>query len=312
MPLDPQAKVLIDQMAALGLPPLHTLSAAEARAQMLARRAAMPAGASLAQVEDRTAPGPAGAIPVRIYVPEGDGSLPVIAYFHGGGWVIGNIESHDWACRELAHASGCIVVSADYRLAPEHKFPAAAEDAYAATVWVAENASSFGGDATRLAVAGDSAGGNLASLMARDRGGPGLAFQLLIYPVTDFDLTTPSYSENAQGYSLTRDSMVWFWNQYLNGEHEAKHPHASPLQAEDLTGLPPALVITAEYDPLRDEGEKYAARLKAAGVAVTLTRYDGMIHGFFSMAHLLDKGRAAIDQSGAALREALLAPVPSR
>jgi acetyl esterase len=307
MPLDPQARVVLDQMAAMGLPPLGSLSPEETRRNMELRNASMPPGEPVAKTEDRTIPGPGGEIPIRIYWPEGTGPLPVLVYFHGGGWVLGNIASHDSTCRTLTNAAGCIVVSVDYRLAPEHKFPAAAEDSYAATVWVAEHAAEIGADPRRVAVGGDSAGGNLAAvvaLMARDQGGPNLVFQLLIYPVTDFNFETPSYSENAEGYMLTRQSMEWFWGHYLNDHEQGGHPHASPLRAEKVHGLPPALVITAEYDPLRDEGEAYATRLKDAGVPVQVSRYDGMIHGFFGMSLMLDKAKDAVAEAAGSLKTA--------
>jgi acetyl esterase len=201
-----------------------------------------------------------------------------------------------------------VVASVDYRRAPEHKYPVAAEDAFAATRWIAAHAAHLGLEARRLAVGGDSAGGNLAAavtLMARERGGPPLGFQLLVYPVTCHGFDTPSYRECADGYLLTRDGMRWFWGHYLGRAEEGGQPHASPLLAPDLAGLPPALVITAEYDPLRDEGEAYAARLREAGVSVTLTRYPGMIHGFFRMLNFVDQARAARDESAAALRKAL-------
>ncbi|HEY7295140.1 MAG TPA: alpha/beta hydrolase [Dehalococcoidia bacterium] len=310
MPLDPQAKAVLDQMAALGDPPLGTVSPEETRRNMAARRAAMPPGEPVARTEDRSIPGPAGSIPVRIYSPEGNGPFPVLVYLHGGGWVIGDIESHDASVRALTNRSGCLIVSVDYRLAPEHKFPAAADDCFAATQWVAQHAPEFGGDPARLAVGGDSAGGNLAAvvaLMAKQRGGPRIAFQLLIYPVTDHNLDTESYRTNAEGYLLTRESMAWFWDHYLNTPADGRNPLASPLQADSFSGLPPALVITAEYDPLRDEGEAYAKRLEEAGVQVTCTRYDGMIHGFFGMFLLIDKAKQALDQAAAALRTALAA-----
>ncbi len=310
MPLDPQARAVLDQLAALGDPPLGTVTPEETRRTMTARRAAMPPGEPVAKTEDRVIPGPAGSIPVRVYTPQGAGPFSVVVYFHGGGWVIGDIESHDASVRALTNRSGCVIVSVDYRLAPEHKFPAAADDCFAATQWAAAHAAEFGGDAARLAVGGDSAGGNLAAvvaLMAKERGDPHIAFQLLIYPVTDYNLDTASYKANAEGYLLTRDAMVWFWNHYLNTAAEGKNPIASPLQASDLTGLPPALVITAEYDPLRDEGEAYAKRLEAAGVRVICTRYEGMIHGFFGMHLLIDKAREALDQAATALRTALAA-----
>lgn len=310
MPLDPQARAVLDQMAALGLPPLGTLSPEETRRNMELRQAALPPGEPVASVEDRTIPGPANAIPIRIYRPASDAPLPVLVYFHGGGWVIGSINTHDSICRTLANAAACIVVSVDYRLAPEHKFPAAVEDAYAATVWCATHAATFGGDPRRVAVGGDSAGGNLAAvvaLLARDQGAPSLVYQILIYPVTDYRFDTPSYRENAEGYLLTRDGMRWFWGHYLSDAAQGAHPHASPLRAQNLAGLPPALVITAEFDPLRDEGEAYAARLQEAGVPVVCSRYDGMIHGFFGMTLMLDKARQAVGEVASTLRAAFAA-----
>jgi acetyl esterase len=309
MPLDPQVQALLEVLAAVGAPPLSESSVEEARRQALQGIALWGSElVSIKQVEDREIPGSEGTIPVRIYTPEGAGPFPVLVYFHGGGWVICNLDTHDDTCRRLANQAGCIVVSVDYRLAPEHKFPAAAEDCYAATCWVAENAGSSNGDPTRLAIGGDSAGGNLTavvSLMARDRGSPPLVFQLLIYPVTDYHTPgTPSYQENAEGYFLTRDDMIWFWNHYLNDESEAKHPYASPLQAPDLSNLPPALVITAEFDPLRDEGERYAERLRKAGVPVVLKRYDGMIHGFFGMYAMVDRSKEANAEAAEALHAA--------
>ena len=308
MPLDPQAQAVLDLYRAAGIPPTHMLSVAEARAGMIARAAAVPGEPEpVARLEDRALPGPSGEIPIRIYTPAGQGPRPVLVYFHGGGWVLGNLETHDRVCRSLANAAGCVVVSVDYRLAPEHRFPAAAEDAYAATRWVAENAAALGIDGARLAVGGDSAGGNLAAvvaLMARDRGGPALGQQLLIYPVTDHDFETPSYREHAEGFLLWRESMVWFWDHYLPDVAGRDDPYASPLRAAELRGLPPAYVITAEYDPLRDEGEAYAARLREAGVPVVSKRYPGMLHGFFGTAHVVDLAGQAIREAGEALRAA--------
>src|SRR6059058_3984657 len=214
MPLDPEAKMLLEQLTAV-VRPFDELSVDEARAAIATLSAAAGEGEAVARVENRALPGPLGEIPVRVYTPEGRAPFPVLVYFHGGGWVIGSLEKHDGVCRHLANAAGAVVVSVDYRLAPEHPFPASGEDAYAATRWVAANAAVIGGDATRIAVGGDSAGGNLAavvSLMARDRGGPKIAFQLLVYPVTNHAYDTASYRENADGYLLTKDSMVWFWN----------------------------------------------------------------------------------------------------
>jgi acetyl esterase len=305
MPLDPQAQAVLEQMAEAGLPPLGSVSVEETRQGMVAATAAGEEPEPVAKVEDRTVPGSAGQIPVRIYTPQGSGPFPVLVYFHGGGWVIGNVDTHDPTCRTLANAAGCVVVSVDYRLAPEHKFPAAVDDCYAATQWVAANAAAINGDSGRIAIGGDSAGGNLTAVVAieaRERGGPPLVFQLLVYPVTDYSFSTPSYRDNADGYLLTKDSMVWFWDHYLRSEADGQDYRASPLRASDLTGLPPALVITAEYDPLRDEGEAYAARLQESGVSVTCTRYDGMIHGFYGLTAVVDQARKAVEESVAALR----------
>jgi acetyl esterase len=303
MPVKPEVQVLLNQLKESGFPALEALSPADARAA--AGALAAPGTEPVARIEDRTVPGPAGPIPVRIYIPEGPAIKPVLVYFHGGGWVIGNITTTDAACRSLANQAGCVVVSVDYRLAPEHKFPAAPEDCYAAVCWVAENAAALGVNPGQVAVGGDSAGGNLAavvSLMARDRGGPAIGFQLLVYPVTDYNLETASYQENAEGYFLTRSMMAWFWQHYLTNEAEGRHWMASPLRAESLQGLPPALVITAEFDPLRDEGEAYAQRLEEAGVPVVARRYPGMIHAFFTMPEVLSDGKAAIAEAAGVLR----------
>jgi acetyl esterase len=303
--VDSQVRALLDQLN--GLPPLNELPVMEAREAAMRLRDISGAAEPVANVVNRTIAEPGGEIPVRIYRPDGRPPFPVLVFFHGGGWVIGNLDTHDGTCRSLANAAGCMVVSVDYRLAPEHKFPAAADDAYAATRWIARNAGTIGGDAARIAVGGDSAGGNLAAvvaLMARDHAEPGLCFQLLIYPVTDARMDTTSYRDNADGYLLTHAMMQWFWSHYLRSEADREHPYASPLRAQDLQGLPPALVITAEFDPLRDEGEAYAARLRAAGAPVQLTRYDGMIHGFFGMASLIDRANTALHEAAAALRVA--------
>ena len=306
MPVDPQVQILLDQMASVGMPPLNQMPVEQAR-MMYVNMGLTATPIPTHKVENRTIPGLAGDIPVRIYTPT-EGTLPVLVYYHGGGWVIGDLETHDNTCRDLANQAQCIVVSVDYRLAPEHKFPAAAEDCYAATKWVAENGASINADASRLAIGGDSAGGNLAavvSLMARDRGGPHIIYQMLIYPATDYFIPgTNSIRENGEGYFLTRDDMVWFWNHYSTSEEDANNPYMAPLRAKDLHNLPSALVITAEYDPLRDEGEMYATRLQEAGISVTATRYNGMIHGFFGMTDILDQGKAAMAEASAALRSA--------
>ena len=307
MVIDPQVQEFLEELKSLGAPPPETLSPAEARALHAAGAETLGPPEPVAAIEDRTVPGPAGEIPIRIYVPQGTGPFPVFVYYHGGGWVLGSIATHDGLCCAIANAARCVVVSVEYRLAPEHTYPAAVDDAYAATSWVVENAGLIGGDSRRVAVGGDSAGGNLAAavcLMARDRQTFKPLLQVLIYPITDYNLDTTSYLENAEGYLLTRATMKWFWECYLADEEDGCQPHASPLRAEDLGRLPPALVITAEYDPLRDEGEAYAARLRDAGVPVTLTRYDGMIHAFIRRTAIFDKARTAMQQVADALKQA--------
>ncbi|MFO0891777.1 MAG: alpha/beta hydrolase [Isosphaeraceae bacterium] len=310
MPLDPQVEDFLRRLEAANLPPIQEQTVAEARSQMDLSTRFLGELPAVGRVEDRNIPGPGGALRVRIITSRGDGPgpRPVVVYFHGGGWVLGNIESHEGVCRAIANASGAVVVTVDYRRPPEHRFPAAAEDAYAATCWVADQAGSFGGDQGRIAVAGDSAGGNLAAVacqMVRDRGGPRLAYQVLIYPITDYNIHNQSYQNFGEGYFLGRSEMAWYWEQYVEKLDDRWHPHASPCRAADLSGLPPALVITAEFDVLRDEGEAYAAMLQAAGVPVRLHRYEGMIHGFVRRYPFFDGGRAAIEEIGRELRAAL-------
>ncbi|GAA4676489.1 alpha/beta hydrolase [Pseudonocardia yuanmonensis] len=308
MPLDPQIEALLAQMAEQGAKAPESMTVAENRAMIddLAGLAGPPA--ELARVEDTSAPGPDGEIPVRVYVPPGDGPLPVLVYYHGGGWVIGNLDSHDALCRALAARAGCLVAAVDYRLAPEHRFPAAVDDAYAALTWAAEKIGDHGGDPARLAVGGDSAGGNLAAVvaqLAKKQGGPPIAFQLLVYPATDRFDDSPSMRENALGPLLSRAWIEWFLGCYLNSPDDGLDPRVSPGRAEDLSGLPPALVITAEFDPLRDQGAAYVGKLREAGVDAQLLPVDGMIHGFFQMAGVLDKARETLDKAGDALRSAL-------
>ena len=308
MPLDPQAEQFLKQLEAANVPQFHQLTLEDARA--LAVPVPGP-HAPVANVADRTIAGLESDIPVRIYTPrEVDRSrpqddCPALVYFHGGGWVIGTLDAYDGLCRALAQASGCVVVSVDYRLAPEHKYPAAVDDAYAVTKWVAENAQKLAVEPSRIAVGGDSAGGNLAAavcLMAKDRGGPRVAYQVLIYPITDCSFDTPSYRQNGDGYFLTKPTMEWFWQQYLSDESDGRQPYASPLQAPDLSGMPPAFVLTAEYDPLHDEGEAYARRLQEADVPVTLSRCEGMIHGFVRRTDVFDRAKASVEEIGRALR----------
>lgn len=307
MPLDPQAQALVDTMARLNLKPIEDSTPEEARESMRSRTAGLGPFPDVAATTEHRVQVRGGEIPIRLYAPGGPGPHPVLVFYHGGGWVIGDLDTHDGVCRSLTNAAACTVASVDYRLAPESKYPVAAEDAYAALGWIVANGARLGIDSRRVAVGGDSAGGNLAAvaaLMARDRKGPALVLQALIYPVTNHDLDTPSYHENATGYVLTREAMRWFWRHYLERAEQGREPLASPLQAPSLAGLPPALVITAACDPLRDEGEAYAARLRDAGVPVTLTRYDGMFHGFLRMTRFLDKARAAMDEVTGSLRKA--------
>jgi acetyl esterase len=265
------------------------------------------AAPEVASVVNRTIPGPASDIPIRVYTPKGGAApRPVLVFFHGGGWVIGDLETHDAPCRQLASAVPALVVAVDYRLAPEHRFPAALDDAWAATAWVSEHGASIGVDPSRIAVGGDSAGGTLTAgvtFRARERGLP-LAFQLLVYPVTDHRFDTASYEACASGYGLTRAAMQWYWDLYLGPEGDGSAPEASPLRADDLAGLPPALVQTCEFDPLRDEGEAYGARLAAAGVPATVSRYDGLIHGVFRMPGTVPAAWAMLEEAAAALRAA--------
>jgi acetyl esterase len=300
--LHPEARALLEMMDAQGAPPLDSQDPVEARgARTEGMKMLGGEPDALERVENLSVPGPGGDVPVRVYATEHGGLRPALVYFHGGGFVFGDLDTHDAVCRALAKESGAVVISVDYRLAPEHKFPAGVEDSYAVTLWVAANAERLGIDAGCIGVGGDSAGGNLATVVAmrcRDAGGPALASQVLIYPVTDVSsFETGSHRELGDGYFLTRGAMEWFTHHYLESADLARHPEVSPLLAPDLSGLPPALVITAEFDPLRDEGEAYAKRLQQAGVPVTVTRYPGMIHGFVSMRGVLAGGRQAIQEA---------------
>jgi len=302
--LDPNVQLFLQAVEQQHGPPLREVGLQQAR-QGIALMHSLASNVDIARTEDRTVPGPAGDIPVRIFSNATEAVLPVVVYMHGGGWTIGDIGSYDTVCRKLAIATGLTVVSVEYRLAPEHPFPAAVEDCYAVTTWIARHGDELGVDGTRLAVAGDSAGGNLAaetSILARDRGGPTISFQLLIYPITDGTMGFPSYKENAEGYLLTADDMAWFYEQYVPPDVDRKNSMLSPLYTSDLSGLPPALVITAEYDPLRDEGEAYADALQQAGVEARSSRYDGMVHGFLPIDGVIPTATEAIDEGAAALK----------
>jgi acetyl esterase/lipase len=305
MPLDPQLQAGRDQRERDNVPPLYEMSLADARAADLASiRQGGGAPEPVFEVHELTIPGPGGDLPLRLYRPSADRTLPALLYFFGGGWVLGTIDTADGVARRLANSCGVMVAVPGYRLAPEHPFPAAVEDCHAALRWVAAHGAEIGADPARLAVGGDSAGGNLAAavtLLARDDGPP-LAGQLLVYPNTDQLADDESMRAADDPFLFNRHSVAWYRRHYLTGAQDAASPLASPLRAPSLAGLPPALVITAEYDPLRDQGEAYARRLAGAGVAVQLSRYPGMAHGFFTMAGTVDASRAALAQAAVQLR----------
>ena len=308
--LDPDAAAVFRAFQEAGRPPYETVSPAEARELYLKGRVVSnPEPPELASVEPLTIPSPAGSIPARIYMPtrlrKANGLAPGLVFFHGGGWVIGDLDSHDVVCRKLADEGELMVVSVDYRLAPEHKFPAAVDDAIASTKWIAENAKKFGIDASRLMVGGDSAGGNLAAVVAisaRDGNGPDIAGQVLIYPAIDFAMTHPSHREPETSILLTHSVILWFRDHYLNGAADVGDWRASPARAGTLIGLPPAYVLTTGADPLRDEGDEYARRLKEAGVAVTHRTFPGQFHGFFTMGKLLQQANVAAGEIGVWLK----------
>ena len=309
--LDPQAKAVIDLVIKSGRPPYHQLSPKDAR-QMFreTRPASTPPAPAIGEVKDLRA----DTVPIRLYRPAGVPAstlLPALVFFHGGGWVIGDLETHDVLCRQITAGAGISVVNVDYRLAPEHKFPAAVDDAWATTRWVAAHARELGIDGARLAVGGDSAGGNLAAvvaILARDHGGPSLTLQVLTYPVTDVAAESASYAEFADGFMLTRDSMRWFIAHYLPNKQDALDWRVSPLRAASLAGVAPALIVTAGFDPLRDEGDAYARRLREAGVRVDTICYGGMIHGFAPMGRLIETGNRAVAHTAASLRQAFAVP----
>lgn len=313
MPLDPRIRTFLEQ-AGLLTPPgsaprapevlLEYTRANDEQAKMAAAQAA--AALPIARVEDHAIPGPAGAVAVRLYAPDGRGPFPVLLYLHGGGWVGGNLDTEDSGCRYFCRQVGCLVLSVEYRLPPDHSFPAGLEDCYAAACWLAGQAAQFGGDPARLAVCGASGGGNFAAaiaLMCRDRGGPSLCFQLLMVPVLDFDLTTPSW-QDYDGCMIYSPEFLLVRNLYLPNVGDHMHPYAAPLLAPDLRGLPSTLIITAECDPVRDSGERYGKRLQAAGVSASVSRYDGVPHGFTGMRTLTPLAEQALNEAADGLRRA--------
>jgi acetyl esterase len=306
MRLDPQVQTMREARLRAAAPPLYTLTVAEARAMDLA--AILAAGGDpepVDTVSDLSFTTTDGTLPVRVYRPTGTPPFPALLYLFGGGWTVGCIDTADAVARRLTNAAGCVVVVPGYRLAPEHRFPTAVHDCHAALRWLRTGAGALGIDPDRIAVGGDSAGGNLAAavaLLARDTGEPVPRAQLLVYPNTDHGSDTPSVRAYDEPWMFNRHSVDWYWDKYLPCAEAGADPLASPLRAPDLSGLPPALVITAEHDPLRDQAEQYADRLAAAGVQVTATRYEGMVHGFFCMAGELDGGRLAQEEAAAFLR----------
>jgi acetyl esterase len=311
MPLDPDVANLLGLLESMRRPKLHELPASKARKgfeELVVGARAPHAVVPVASTEDIAVPGPAGEIRARVYRPERPGPLPTVVFFHGGGWVIGSIETHDNQARSVCRLTESVVVSVDYRLAPEAPFPAAVEDCFAALEWSHANVERLGGDPDVVAVAGDSAGGNLAAVVAqvaRDSGGPPIAAQLLVYPAVDATGAMPSIEENARGFYLEREDMEWFRDHYTASPELHLDPRVSPLHNPDLSGLPPAVVVTAEFDPLRDEGEAYARRLAEAGVPVISKRYDGMVHGFFDMGAFAPAAQAAVEQTCSAFRRLL-------
>ena len=317
---DAQMKAVLDELGTLKAPPLEQQSPFNARNNptiadavtgLLAKRG-KPAIEAVGDVSHKLIPGPEGDLLIRIYQPKGSGPFPVLVYFHGGGWVIANLDTYDASCRALTNAANCLVVSVAYRQAPESKFPAAAEDAYAATQWVMTNAAQIKGDPQRVAVGGESAGGNLAAvtcLMARDRKGKLPLHQMLVYPVTNYAFDTPSYQENANAKPLNQAMMKWFWRYYLRSAADGQNPYASPLRG-NLSGLPPATVITADIDPLRSDGQAYAQKLQAAGVAVKATNYTNVTHEFFGTGAVVNEAKQAVSEAATGLRAAFAGKAP--
>jgi len=309
MTLDTQAQALLDKAKAAGASPVYFLPFLQARARMEEVFKNPDPPEDMHSVNEVVIPGPMRGLTLRVYRPTEETGLACLVFIHGGGWSVNSLNTHDAVCRRLSKLGNCVVLSVDHRMSPEFKYPAALEDTYTALRWAFDNASQHGWDATRVAIAGDSSGGTLgttAALLNRDRGGPQLKYQVLIYPVTDYYLPgTASYVENATGYSLNRDFMIWFWQNYLPVNVDFNDPYLCPLRAADLSGLPPALILTAEYDPLRDEGREYATKLKNAGVPVELWHYDNQMHGFIMQTRVIDRAREALEKVGQRLRTVL-------
>jgi len=318
-----QMQAVLDQLARLVPTPLETLTPQEARQQptvadavkaVLQAQGRSTAPEPVGNVQDTTIPGPAGSIPVRVYTPAGTGPFPVVVYYHGGGWVIANVDVYDSSARALTNASGAIVISVEYRQAPENPFPAAVDDAYASYIWATQNAASINGDPKRVAVAGESAGGNLATVVARrarDAGEQLPVHQLLVYPITNYNFDTPSYNQYANAKPLSKGLMQWFFSYYLRSEADGASPDVSPLRA-DLSGLPPATIIAAQIDPLQSEGQQYAQKLRDAGVPVTYQLFTEVTHEFFGTGAVVDKGKQAVALAGNQLRAAFgLTPLPA-
>ncbi|BCT91247.1 acetylhydrolase [Lysobacter helvus] len=320
---DPQMQAVLDQLAKLGGKPVETLTAVEARKQpspadavkaLLESQGKPTTPEAVAKVENRTFPGPGGAVPIRIYTPEGKGPMPVVLYIHGGGWVIADLDTYDASPRAIANAAKAIVVSTHYRQGPEHLFPAAHDDTLAAYEWLLKNAAKLGGDPKRIALVGESAGGNMAAdiaIAARDKGLQAPLHQVLVYPVADKAMDSPSYLENANAKPLNKPMMEWFAKNYLGDPAKAADPRISLVDQPNLAGLPPATIILAQIDPLRSGGEKLAEKLQAAGVPVTVQRYDGVAHEFFGMGAVVDKAKQAQQLAGAELRKAFEAGAPA-
>ncbi|MFB9862412.1 alpha/beta hydrolase [Rufibacter immobilis] len=323
MKVEETLQKILDQYATFKVPPIENMSPANARnaptlknaveemnAEHVANRVmnlAKPMPEPVGKVTHTLIPGPGGDILARVYTPNGDGPFPVLVYFHGGGWVIANLDVYEPSCRALCNAAECVVVSVAYRQAPENKYPAAAEDAFAALQWVMDNTAALNGIAGSVAVGGESAGGNLATvscLMSKEKSLPLPVFQLLVYPITNYAFDTPSYLENANSKPLNADMMKWFFKHYLENEQDGSEPYVSPLRAADVSGLPPALVITAELDVLRDEGEEYAHKLQQSGVPTKQVRYPGMVHEFFSLSGVVPTAKEALEEAAEGLKAA--------